>query len=67
MCWGEGSFYEGMLCAVLCFALLTGESPTLLCRGGGSFDEGDPYTTNVYLGNIAPDVDELILMREFGR
>ena len=47
-----------------CFALLT---PPLLCRGGGSFDEGDPYTTNVYLGNIAPDVDELILMREFGR
>jgi U2-associated protein SR140 len=34
---------------------------------GGSFDEGDPYTTNIYLGNIAPDVDELILMREFGR
>ena len=34
---------------------------------GGSFDEGDPYTTNVYLGNIAPDVDELMLMREFGR
>ena len=34
---------------------------------GGSFDDGDPYTTNLYLGNIAPDVDELMLMREFGR
>ena len=26
--------------------------------GGGSFDEGDPSTTNLYVGNLAPDVDE---------
>ncbi len=26
--------------------------------GGGSFDEGDPFTTNLYVGNLAPDVDE---------
>ena len=36
-------------------------------RSGGSFDDGDPHTTNIYLGNIAPDVEELLLMREFGR
>lgn len=24
----------------------------------GSFDDGDPYTTNLYVGNLAPDVDE---------
>lgn len=33
----------------------------------GSFDDGDPYTTNLYVGNLAPDVDEEILKREFGR
>lgn len=27
-------------------------------EGGGSFDEGDPFTTNLYVGNLAPDVDE---------
>ena len=26
--------------------------------GAGSFDEGDPFTTNLYVGNLAPDVDE---------
>ncbi|KAL4450080.1 hypothetical protein ABPG77_010749 [Micractinium sp. CCAP 211/92] len=33
----------------------------------GSFDTGDPYTTNLFVGNLAPDVDEQVLMREFGR
>ncbi len=33
----------------------------------GSLDEGDPYTTNLYVGNLAPDVDEQVLIREFGR
>lgn len=33
----------------------------------GSHDDGDPTTTNLYLGNIAPSVDEALLMREFGR
>ena len=36
-------------------------------KGLGSHDDGDPTTTNLYLGNIAPDVDEALLMREFGR
>ncbi|KAK9825189.1 hypothetical protein WJX81_005170 [Elliptochloris bilobata] len=35
--------------------------------GGGSFDEGDPFTTNLYVGNLAPDVDEEVLKREFVR
>ena len=26
--------------------------------GLGSFDDGDPYTTNLYVGNLAPTVDE---------
>uniref|UniRef100_A0A6S8KMZ3 U2 snRNP-associated SURP motif-containing protein n=2 Tax=Dunaliella TaxID=3044 RepID=A0A6S8KMZ3_DUNTE len=33
----------------------------------GSFDSGDPYTTNLYVGNLAPDVDEPVLVKEFGR
>ena len=33
----------------------------------GSFDAGDPTTTNLYIGNLAVDVDEQVLMREFGR
>jgi hypothetical protein len=27
---------------------------------GGSFDEGDPFTTNLYVGNLAPDVTEQV-------
>lgn len=27
----------------------------------------DPATTNLYVGNMAPQVDEQILLREFGR
>ena len=41
-----------------------------VCRLGmnpGSFDNGDPTTTNLYLGNIAPTVDENTLISEFGR
>ena len=26
--------------------------------GLGSFDDGDPCTTNLYVGNLAPGVDE---------
>ncbi|PRW57019.1 U2 snRNP-associated SURP motif-containing -like isoform X1 [Chlorella sorokiniana] len=33
----------------------------------GSHDSGDPFSTNLFIGNLAPDVDEQILMREFGR
>ena len=32
-----------------------------------SLDIGDSATTNLYVGNIAPDVNEEILKREFGR
>ena len=32
----------------------------------GSFDEGDPETTNLYVGNLHPQVTEEVLMREFG-
>lgn len=33
----------------------------------GSFDDGDPFTTNLYVGNLAPEVDEEVLKREFLR
>uniref|UniRef100_A0A251V9Z6 Putative nucleotide-binding alpha-beta plait domain-containing protein n=1 Tax=Helianthus annuus TaxID=4232 RepID=A0A251V9Z6_HELAN len=29
----------------------------------GSFDDGDPQTTNLYVGNLAPQVDENFLLR----
>ncbi|XP_047316672.1 protein RRC1-like [Impatiens glandulifera] len=33
----------------------------------GSFDDGDPQTTNLYVGNLSPNVDENFLLRTFGR
>ncbi|GLJ40900.1 hypothetical protein SUGI_0846150 [Cryptomeria japonica] len=33
----------------------------------GSIDDGDPQTTNLYVGNLAPQVDENFLLRTFGR
>ncbi|XP_039025870.1 protein RRC1-like [Hibiscus syriacus] len=33
----------------------------------GSFDDGDPQTTNLYVGNLSPKVDENFLLRTFGR
>ncbi|RLN58209.1 hypothetical protein BBJ29_004844 [Phytophthora kernoviae] len=33
----------------------------------GSFDNGDPETTNLYVGNLAPTVTEEVLQAEFGR
>lgn len=34
---------------------------------GSSIAEGDNATTNLYVGNLAPDLNEEILKREFGR
>ncbi|KAF6245152.1 hypothetical protein COO60DRAFT_1467710, partial [Scenedesmus sp. NREL 46B-D3] len=33
----------------------------------GSHDDSDPFTTNLYVGNIHPEVNEAHLAREFGR
>ncbi|RWR96892.1 protein RRC1-like protein isoform X2 [Cinnamomum micranthum f. kanehirae] len=33
----------------------------------GSFDDADPQTTNLYVGNLSPQVDENFLLRTFGR
>ncbi|KAH9291274.1 hypothetical protein KI387_043539 [Taxus chinensis] len=33
----------------------------------GSVDDGDPQTTNLYVGNLSPQVDENFLLRTFGR
>ncbi len=35
--------------------------------GLGSFDDGDPFTTNLYVGNLVPEVDEEVLRKEFAR
>ncbi|KAH8314367.1 hypothetical protein KR059_004863, partial [Drosophila kikkawai] len=36
-------------------------------RDSGSFDTGDPNTTNLYLGNLNPKISEQQLMEIFGR
>ncbi|XP_062132261.1 U2 snRNP-associated SURP motif-containing protein isoform X1 [Drosophila sulfurigaster albostrigata] len=43
--------------------------PSSSSRGdaGGSFDTGDPNTTNLYLGNLSPKISEQQLMEIFGR
>ncbi|XP_007890453.1 U2 snRNP-associated SURP motif-containing protein isoform X1 [Callorhinchus milii] len=33
----------------------------------GSYDSGDPHTTNLYIGNINPQMDEEMLCKEFGK
>jgi len=34
---------------------------------GGSFDDGDPNSTNLYVGNLDPTIDEQVLKKEFGK
>ncbi|XP_075058028.1 U2 snRNP-associated SURP motif-containing protein isoform X2 [Mixophyes fleayi] len=41
--------------------------PTLDDYAPGSHDVGDPTTTNLYLGNINPQMNEEMLCQEFGR
>lgn len=43
------------------------ELPDEFDAGRGSFDDGDPQTTNLYVGNLSPKVDENFLLRTFGR
>ena len=33
----------------------------------GSYDDGDPATTNLYVGNLAPTVTEEVLIEQFGQ
>ncbi|KAJ3170030.1 U2 snRNP-associated SURP domain-containing protein [Geranomyces variabilis] len=52
--------------------LAGGDSRSLTLRAAfednpGSHDTGDPDTTNLYLGNINPAVDEAMICQEFGR
>ena len=44
-----------------------GSAFDMLPEDGGSFDDADPWTTNLYVGNLSPDVDEEVLKREFVR
>jgi len=36
-------------------------------QSGGSYDNGDPNTTNIHVGNLHPMVTEDMLCREFGK
>uniref|UniRef100_A0A9J7XDC0 U2 snRNP-associated SURP domain containing n=1 Tax=Cyprinus carpio carpio TaxID=630221 RepID=A0A9J7XDC0_CYPCA len=45
---------------LFCFSVLDDSAP-------GSHDVGDPTTTNLYLGNINPQMNEEMLCQEFGR
>lgn len=50
--------------------LTTPEPDYMLMRGEGDFgsmDNGDPNTTNIYLGNLNPKISELQLMELFGQ
>jgi hypothetical protein len=40
--------------------------PAILDRGG-SFDTGDPHTTNIYIGNLEPSITEEHLYELFGK
>ena len=40
---------------------------SLAARGGGSHDTGDPMTTNLYLGNLNPTMNEEQLCDVFGK
>mmetsp|Transcript_9150 Transcript_9150/g.27534 ORF Transcript_9150/g.27534 Transcript_9150/m.27534 type:complete len:716 (+) Transcript_9150:88-2235(+) len=40
--------------------------PAAVSEKKGSFDAGDPTTTNIFVGNLSPDVNEEELMRMFG-
>ncbi|KAL1123660.1 hypothetical protein AAG570_002736 [Ranatra chinensis] len=40
---------------------------TVMTEDKGSFDSGDPNTTNIYLGNINPKITEQQLMEVFGK
>lgn len=43
------------------------DEPTPTEKDHGSFDTGDPNTTNLYLGNLNPKISEQELMKLFGK
>uniref|UniRef100_A0A667ZE37 U2 snRNP-associated SURP motif-containing protein n=1 Tax=Myripristis murdjan TaxID=586833 RepID=A0A667ZE37_9TELE len=50
-----------------CLSRLLSVSAVLDDSAPGSHDVGDPSTTNLYLGNINPQMNEEMLCQEFGR
>ncbi|KAH8372761.1 hypothetical protein KR009_004523 [Drosophila setifemur] len=48
-------------------ASTTSSQSSSSARESGSFDTGDPNTTNLYLGNLNPKISEQQLMEIFGR
>ncbi|KAJ6956809.1 protein RRC1-like [Populus alba x Populus x berolinensis] len=58
--WREGRHNEIVLMNYLMTLIQVEKLP-------GSFDDVDPQTTNLYVGNLSPQVDENFLLRTFGR
>ncbi len=45
----------------------TAPAPPPMAPTRGSRDTGDPLSTNIYVGNLAPTVTEELLQRKFGK
>ncbi|XP_051156379.1 U2 snRNP-associated SURP motif-containing protein isoform X1 [Leptopilina boulardi] len=59
--------YKGVVKTVLTTACEDPMMAALKCVEDGSFDNGDPNTTNLYLGNLNPKITEQQLMEIFGK
>ncbi|XP_033207968.1 U2 snRNP-associated SURP motif-containing protein isoform X2 [Belonocnema kinseyi] len=59
--------YKGVVKTVITTAAEDPMMAALKCVEDGSFDNGDPNTTNLYLGNLNPKITEQQLMEIFGK
>jgi len=48
-------------------SLFSSDSSSAVADSKGSFDTGDPQTTNLYVGNLAPTITEELLCEIFGK
>ncbi|XP_046746298.1 U2 snRNP-associated SURP motif-containing protein isoform X2 [Diprion similis] len=59
--------YKGVVKTVISAQTEDPMLAALKCVEDGSFDNGDPNTTNLYLGNLNPKITEQQLMEIFGK
>ncbi|XP_076247074.1 U2 snRNP-associated SURP motif-containing protein isoform X3 [Calliopsis andreniformis] len=59
--------YKGVVKTVISAQSEDPMMAALKCVEDGSFDNGDPNTTNLYLGNLNPKITEQQLMEIFGK
>ncbi|XP_035724598.1 U2 snRNP-associated SURP motif-containing protein-like isoform X2 [Vespa mandarinia] len=59
--------YKGVVKTVISTQSEDPMMAALKCVEDGSFDNGDPNTTNLYLGNLNPKITEQQLMEIFGK